>query len=78
MKDYEFLQCEDGIYFGKPLDNGNISEDSIKINDKDIVYLFFNYLKRYCMENNKNILEIVNNKNETIMEAKLHIAGINN
>lgn len=75
MEGYEFLQCEDGIYFAKPLKNGNISKKSYKVTDKDIVNLFLNYLKRYCMSSNNNLLEITNDKDETIMEAKLHVAA---
>lgn len=77
--EYKFLQCEDGIYFAKPLENGLISNDNIyKINDEDIVTLFLNYLKRYCVESKKNILEIVDDNNNTLMEAKLYIAAFNN
>ncbi len=72
----KFLECEDGIYFGKPLKNGCISKTAVKVEDKDIVYLFINYLKRYCLANNKNLLEIVNEDDVPVMEAKLHIIGI--
>lgn len=75
MKKCEFLQCEDGIYFGKPLKNGNISKNSYKITDKNIVNLFLNYLKRYCESSGNNLLEIINNKGEPIMEAKIHVAA---
>lgn len=76
--EYKFLQCEDGIYFAKPLENGNMSDDAIMINDEDIVNLFLNYLKRYCYIKKKDLLQIINSKNELVMEAKLHIAGITN
>lgn len=69
---YTFLVTEDGIYFGKPLENGNISEDSVKINDNDIVHLFLNYFKRYCEATGKNILEIANENNEVVMKCLLH------
>lgn len=75
MEKWEFLECEDGIYFGKPLKNGTISKNSIKIEDMDIVNLFLNYLKRYCKYSGNNLLEITNNKDETIMEAKIHVAA---
>ena len=40
LQDYMFLQCEDGIYFGKPLKNGSISKDARKIELEEIVKLY--------------------------------------
>ena len=51
--------------------------DAYKVSDEDIINLFLDYLKRYCINNNKNILEIVNNNDETVMEAKLHVSAFN-
>jgi hypothetical protein len=36
LKDYEFLQCEDGIYFGRALKNGRISKDARKIENTEL------------------------------------------
>lgn len=69
---YTFLITENGIYLGKLLENGNMSEDSVKIKDDDIVHLFLNYFKRYCEETGKNTLIIANKDEEIVMEALLH------
>jgi ATP-binding cassette subfamily B protein len=37
LQDYEFLQCEDGIYLGRALKNGSISKDARKITDEEII-----------------------------------------
>lgn len=72
INECELLQCEDGIYFGKALKNGNISKDSIKISDEEIVVMFENFLNRYCARNVTNILEVVRD-GKTVIEAKLFI-----
>ena len=40
LQDYEFLQCDDGIYFGRVLKNGGISKDARKVTEEEIVNLF--------------------------------------
>ena len=49
LEDYEFLQCEDGIYFGRALKNGSISKDARKITNEEIVSLFSEFLQAYCL-----------------------------
>ena len=53
LSDYEFLQCEDGIYFGRALKNGNISADSRKITDEEIAYLMSELVQGYCLKTGK-------------------------
>ena len=49
LNDYEFLQCEDGIYFARPLKNGSISSDARKIEKEEIINLFAEVLQDYCL-----------------------------
>lgn len=56
LQDYEFLQCEDGIYFGRALKNGSISKDARKVTDKEIVNLFSEFLQDYCLRYNKPLV----------------------
>lgn len=58
LKDYEFLECEDGIYFGRALKNGNISKDARKIEKDEILELFSNVLQDYCLRNQTPVMEI--------------------
>ena len=50
LQDYDFLRCEDGIYFGRLLKNGFISKDSRKITDEEIVYLMSELVQDYCLK----------------------------
>ena len=56
VQDYEFLQCEDGIYFGKPLKNGSISKDSRKIELEEIVQLFTVVAEDYILRNQQPLV----------------------
>lgn len=56
LQDYEFLQCEDGIYFGRALKNGSISKDSRKITEGEIIHLFSEFLQDYCLRYNKPLV----------------------
>ena len=56
LQDYEFLQCEDGIYFGRALKNGAISKDARKIEDKEIIQLFSELLQNYCLTYKKPLV----------------------
>lgn len=56
LKNYEFLQCEDGIYLGRALKNGSISKDARKITDGEILYLFSEFLQTYCLQNKKPLV----------------------
>lgn len=62
LQDYEFLQCEDGIYFGRALKNGSISKDARKITNEEIIYLFSELLQDYCLRNNKPLVLEKNGK----------------
>ena len=53
LQDYEFLRCEDGIYFGRALKNGSISADSRKITDEEIAYLMSELVEVYCLMTGK-------------------------
>ena len=62
LQDYEFLQCEDGIYFGKALKNGSISKDARKITNEEIIHLFSEFLQAYCLINKKPLILEKNGK----------------
>ena len=49
LQDYEFLQCEDGVYFGRALKNGSVSKDARKITEEEIIELFSGFLQNYCL-----------------------------
>ena len=53
LNDYEFLRCEDGIYFGRPLKNGGISSDARKITDEEIAYLMSELVEGWCLRTGK-------------------------
>ena len=53
LQNYEFLRCEDGIYFGRPLKNGGISSDARKITDNEIAYLMSELVQGYCLKTGK-------------------------
>ena len=62
LQDYEFLQCEDGIYLGRALKNGFISKDARKITNEEIIHLFSEFLQDYCLRNNKPLVLEKNGK----------------
>ena len=62
LEDYEFLQCEDGIYFGRALKNGSVSKDARKITNEEIIYLFSELLQDYCLHNGKPLVLEKNGK----------------
>jgi hypothetical protein len=62
LKDYEFLQCEDGIYFARALKNGSISKDARKVTNEEIIYMFSEILQDYCLRNNKPLVLEKNGK----------------
>lgn len=53
LQDYEFLRCEDGIWFGRALKNGGISADARKITDNEIAYLMSELVQGYCLKTGK-------------------------
>lgn len=72
LSDYDFLECEDGIYLARALKNGSISSDARKIEDAEIVSLFEGVLRRHCARNVTNMLE-VQRDGKPLIEAKLFI-----
>lgn len=56
LQDYEFLQCEDGIYFGRALKNGKISKDARKIENSEIIQMFSEFLQDYCLRTGKPLV----------------------
>lgn len=62
LQDYEFLQCEDGIYFGRALKNGSISKDARKIESSEIIHMFSELLQDYCLRYNKPMVLEKNGK----------------
>jgi len=56
LQDYEFLCCEDGIYFGRALKNGSISKNARKITDGEILQMFSEFLQDYCLRYKKPLV----------------------
>ena len=56
LQDYEFLQCADGIYFGRALKNGSISKDARKVDESEIIQMFSELLQDYCLRNKKPLV----------------------
>ena len=62
LQDYEFLQCEDGIYFGRALKNGKISKDARKVENNAIIQMFSEFLQDYCLRTGKPLVLEKNGK----------------
>lgn len=56
LQDYEFLQCEDGFYFGRALKNGSISKDARKVTNEEIIQMFSEILQNYCLTYKKPLV----------------------
>ena len=56
LQDYEFLQCEDGIYFGRALKNGSISKDSRKLEFEEIAQLFSIVAEDFILRNQQPLV----------------------
>ena len=56
LQDYDFIQCEDGIYFGRALKSGSISKDARKVTDEEIVHMFSEFLQDYCLRFKKPLV----------------------
>lgn len=69
LQEYEFLQCEDGVYFGRPLKNGRISKDARKISANEIVQLFSCVLEDYCLRYQKSL--VVERNGKPFIEATI-------
>ena len=53
LQDYEFLRCEDGIYFGRALKSGGMSADARKITDEEVALLTAEFVEGYCLKTGK-------------------------
>ena len=71
LQDYEFLQCEDGIYFGRALKNGAISKDARKIEDEETIYMFSELLQNYCLTYKKPL--VLDRNGKPFIEARIII-----
>jgi hypothetical protein len=71
LQDYEFLQCEDGIYFGRALKNASISKDARKIEDEEIIYMFSELLQNYCLTYKKPL--VLDRNGKPFIEARIII-----
>ena len=71
LQDYEFLRCEDGIYFGRALKNGAISKDARKITDEETIYLLSEFIQDYCLRFNKPL--VIERNGKPFIEAKIII-----
>ncbi|MDD6017116.1 MAG: hypothetical protein PUC18_12735 [Prevotellaceae bacterium] len=68
----QLLKSKDGFYVGKVLKNGNLSKDAYHISDREIVAMFEDYLTRYCLTKERNVLEVCRGE-RTVFEAKLNL-----
>ena len=71
LKDYEFLVCEDGIYFGRALKNGNISKDARKIEKEEIISIFTLFAEDYILRNQQPL--IIKREEKPFMQTTLII-----
>lgn len=53
LQDYEFLQCDDGIYFARPLKNGSMASDARKIENREMANLIASFVEDYCLRTGK-------------------------
>ena len=68
----KLLKSIDGFYVGRVLKSGELSKEAYHIHDSEIVAMFEDYLTRYCLTNQKNVLEVGRN-GKTVFEAKIYI-----
>lgn len=71
LEDYGFLVCEDGIYFGRTLKNGNISKDSRKIEKEEIISLFILFAEDFILRNQQPL--IIEKEGKPFMQTTLII-----
>lgn len=74
LKDYEFLVCEDGIYFGRALKNGNISADARKIEREEIISLFSAVCEDFCLRHQQPL--VIERNGRPFIQATLIIDDI--
>lgn len=71
LQDYEFLCCEDGIYFARALKNGNISKDARKIEVEEIAQLFSVVAEDYILRNQQPL--VIKKEGKPFIQATLVI-----
>ena len=71
LKDYEFLVCEDGIWFGRALKNGSISADSRKVEKEEIVELFKMVAEDFILRNQQPL--VINKDGKPFLQTTLII-----
>ena len=69
LQDYEFLQCKDGIYFGRALKNGSISKDARKITEGELIQLFSEFVQDYCLKNQRPL--VIERNGKPIIQAHI-------
>lgn len=71
LQDYEFLCCEDGIYFGRALKNGSISKDARKVSTEEIIQMFSEFLQDYCLRSNQPL--VIERNGKPFIQAQIII-----
>lgn len=71
LQDYDFLQCADGIYFGRALKNGSISKDARKITKEEIIQLFSEILQDYCLRTGQPL--VIERNGKPFIQAQIII-----
>lgn len=71
LQDYDFLQCADGIYFGRALKNGSISKDARKITKEEIIQLFSEVLQDYCLRTSQPL--VIERNGKPFIQAQIII-----
>ena len=56
LNDYEFLRCEDGIWFGRALKNGSVSKDARLVTTEEIVSLFTIVAEDFILRNQQPLV----------------------
>lgn len=69
LQDYEFLQCEDGLYFGRALKNGCISKDARRITENEIIQILSEFVQDYCLRNQKSL--VLERNGRPFIEARI-------
>lgn len=74
LENYDFLVCEDGIYFGRALKNGNVSADARKIEREEIINLFSAVCEDFCLRYQQPL--VIERNGKPFIQAALVIDGI--
>ena len=71
VKEQKLLKGIDGYHVGTLLKSGELSKNAYHISDKEIVMMFEDYLRRYCVRNDENVLMVYRN-GRMVFEALMH------